>query len=77
MAIRPCIQGCRFPRPGKGSKGVLQSAGPEWGQQAQKGEGRPQTPRAGAVLEAVSQLPEPEETFWGGRGGKEHPSEPQ
>lgn len=76
-AIRPCIQGCRFPRPGKRQvRRVLQQAGPQWGHKCRTGEGGAHTQGLGPVLEAISQLPGPGSggTFWGGRDGNEDTS---
>lgn len=78
-AIRPCIQGCRFPRPGKGGVccvlvgggglgGVLQQAGRSGAARA----GGPPASGQEPVLEAPSLLPGPEETVWGTRTPSDH-----
>ena len=71
-AIRPCIQGCRFPRPGKGGVCCVLAGVLSCSKLGTASAGGPPASGQGPVLEAPSPLPGPEETVWGTRTPSDH-----
>lgn len=70
-ALHPGLQ---VPQAWREQSRMLWQAQPQWGLQVRNGAGRGLTPQGlEPVAEAISQLPGPEETFWGRRSGREDP----
>lgn len=76
-AIRPCIQGCRVPRPGKrGERGCFSRLSHSGGCKYRTGEGAPHTPRTGACVTGHRPAARTRGEILGGRGEMEDPSDP-